>query len=225
MGLNNDESLKGHRLINTKYPTIDLFEDVASQDEFEALYEIQALTNPRLRAEVGCMDTISPDQFPYECTRGRSYAIAPFTHINPNGGRFNDGLHGALYIADEDHTAVMEVQYHQQKYWSNIEGLEYDRFLFRGLIVKFSPEPIHIVKVTDAEILNPTSYAASQQLARNLKEKNFQAIQYPSVRSKGNQCWALLTPKPVKDICQSYLIEMIWDGEKIAEVNRVQSAL
>ncbi|HAS8255692.1 TPA: hypothetical protein I7670_02015 [Vibrio vulnificus] len=32
---------------------------------------------------------------------------------------------------------------------------------------------------------------------------------------------ALFTPKPINDIVQSYLLEMIWDGEKIAEVNEV----
>ncbi|BBC42095.1 hypothetical protein PDPE_1-02936 [Photobacterium damselae subsp. piscicida] len=77
---------KGHRLINTKYPPIALFDDVASPEEFEMLYAIQALTNPRLRDEVGDICLIDPAEIPFNCLRGRSYAVAPFTHINPKGG-------------------------------------------------------------------------------------------------------------------------------------------
>ncbi|WP_430520607.1 RES family NAD+ phosphorylase [Aliivibrio sp.] len=192
-------TLVGHRLISTKYPPIALFDDVASPEEFDMLYAIQSLTNPRL------FD-----------------AVAPFTHINPNGGRFNDGLFGALYIASTDQTAAIEVKYHQQKYWQNIEGLAYDRFLFRNLLITHKPSPVYVVDSNDAEILNPDNYSASQQLARNLKKESYQAVEYSSVRSENGICWALFTPKPVCDVVQSYLLEMIWDGDKIAEVNKVQ---
>jgi len=37
---------KGFRLVNSKLPTIDIFNDVASPDEFQDLYDLQALTNP-----------------------------------------------------------------------------------------------------------------------------------------------------------------------------------
>jgi len=220
MGL---DVIKGHRLINTKYPAITLFDDVASPEEFEILYAIQAITNPRLRDEVGDISLISQSEIPFHCERGRSYAIAPFTHINPDGGRFNDGLFGALYIASNDQTAALEVKYHQQKYWSNIEGLEYDRFLFRGLIITHHPTPIHIVEPDNTTILDLNCYTASQQLARHLKKDGYQAVQYPSVRSPDGVCWALFTPKPVYDVVQTYLLEMIWDGKQIAEVNKVKN--
>lgn len=42
------EQLQAYRLVNSKFPPIALFEDVADADEFEVLYQIQALTNPRL---------------------------------------------------------------------------------------------------------------------------------------------------------------------------------
>ena len=145
-------AMRGHRLINTKYPPIALFDDVASPDEFEMLYEIQALTNPRLRDELGDISLLSTAEIPFHCERGRSYAVAPFTHINPIGGRFNDGLFGALYIASDDQTAVLEVRHHQQEYWSKIEGLEYERFLFRGLIITHDPDPIYVVKAEDEAV-------------------------------------------------------------------------
>lgn len=40
------EPVSAYRLINSKFPPIGLFDDA---EEFEALYQIQALTNPRLQ--------------------------------------------------------------------------------------------------------------------------------------------------------------------------------
>lgn len=218
---NKQEALVGHRLINTKYPSIALFDDVASPEEFEMLYAIQSMTNPRLLDEAGDISLIDHSEIPFDCQRGRSYAVAPFTHINPNGGRFNDGLFGALYLASTDQTAALEVKYHQQKYWQNIEGLAYDRFLFRQLLITHKSSPVYVVDSSDAAILNPDCYSASQQLARNLKKDGYLAVEYSSVRSENGVCWALFTPKLVCDVVQSSLLEMIWNGEKIAEVNKV----
>jgi len=221
VGLSDKPLLVGHRLINTKYPSIALFDDVASPEEFDMLYAIQSMTNPRLLDEVGDISLLNRCDIPFHCPRGRSYAVAPFTHINPHGGRFNDGLFGALYIASTEQTAALEVKYHQQKYWQNIEGLAYDRFLFRELLITHNSSPVYVVDSGDAAILNPDCYSASQQLARNLKKEGYDAVEYPSVRSKNAVCWALFTPKSVCDVVQSYLLEMIWDGGKIAEVNKV----
>ena len=105
------QSIKGFRLINSKFPPINLFEDVANGEEFEALYELQARTNPRIQNEVGNLNLISLSEIPFGI-EGCSYAIAPFTHINPNGSRFSDGQYGVLYIADSLETAIAEVKHH-----------------------------------------------------------------------------------------------------------------
>ena len=41
--------MRWHRLINSKYPTIDIFDDIASPEAFDAIYAMQAKVNPRLR--------------------------------------------------------------------------------------------------------------------------------------------------------------------------------
>ena len=41
------------RVISSRFPPIDLFERVASPEDWEALYWLESLTNPRLRDEVG----------------------------------------------------------------------------------------------------------------------------------------------------------------------------
>ena len=99
------QSLQAYRLVNSKFPPIALFDDVADADEFEVLFEIQALTNPRLKNELGQLELIARSEIPFGIA-GCSYAIAPFTHVNPAGSRFSDGLFGVLYLADSMEAAL-----------------------------------------------------------------------------------------------------------------------
>lgn len=111
------EQLQAYRLVNSKFPPIALFDDVAGADEFDALYQIQALTNPRLQNEIGRIELIPRAEIPFGIT-GCSYATAPFTHVNPQGSRFSNGSFGVLYLAATMEAALAEVHYHQDKYWS-----------------------------------------------------------------------------------------------------------
>jgi hypothetical protein len=113
------DSLQAYRLVNSKFPPIALFDDVADAADFEVLYQLQALTNPRLQNELGRLDLVPREQIPFGIP-GCSYATAPFTHVNPAGSRFSNGSFGALYLADRMDTAIPEVRHHQERYWSNV---------------------------------------------------------------------------------------------------------
>lgn len=76
------EPLQAYRLVNSKFPPIHLFDDVADAEDFDALYQLQALTNPRLQNEVGRLELIAREEIPFGIP-GCSYATAPFTHVNP----------------------------------------------------------------------------------------------------------------------------------------------
>ncbi|NVZ67249.1 RES family NAD+ phosphorylase, partial [Pseudomonas gingeri] len=110
------ERLQAYRLVNSKFPPIAVFDDVADADEFEVLYQVQALTNPRLRNELDQLELIPRDEIPFGIP-GCAYATAPFTHVNPAGSRFSDGSFGVLYLAETMETALAEVKHHQNSYW------------------------------------------------------------------------------------------------------------
>jgi|GEM_PF-756733 len=214
----------GYRLLNSKYPTILLFDDVADSQEFEALYELQKLTNPRLLQEVGDIALIDSDDIPYHCQRGRSYAVAPFTHINRDGTRFADGSFGALYIADEAESALFEVYHHQNNYWQNVDGLKYDRLVLRTL--KFTFDDTNATDICGRpmsdDVYHSSDYSAAQAFGREIRKANqYNGIKYNSVRCQGATCWAMFTPKVVHDVIQCYHIEMIWDGEKIDSIKKI----
>ncbi|AXO61442.1 RES domain-containing protein [Pseudomonas sp. phDV1] len=215
------ESLQAYRLVNSKFPPIALFDDVADAEDFEALYQIQALTNPRLQNEIGRLELIPRDQIPFGIP-GCSYATAPFTHVNPVGSRFSNGNFGVLYLADRMDTAIAEVRHHQERYWSNVPDLNYERFVFRGLTASFSDSGMRdatALPLSDA-IYAPDDYAQSNRLGSELKREGCMGLRYHSVRSTGNICWALMSPRPVTSIIQAAHFEMIWCGQ-IISVNRI----
>lgn len=215
------KSLQAYRLVNSKFPPIALFDDVADARDFDAIYQLQTLTNPRLQNEMGRLELIARDEIPFSIA-GCSYAAAPFTHLNPEGSRFSDGSFGVLYLADKMDTAIAEVRYHQGRYWANVQGLNYERFTFRGLSCSFNDAGMRdatVIPLTDP-VYAPDDYTHSRRLGHETKREGCPGLRYNSVRSPGNTCWALMTPRPVTSIIQTAHFEMIWNGQ-IISVNQI----
>ena len=211
----------GYRLVNSKFPPIDLFDDVASAEEFAALHALQALTNPRLQNEVGNLALLPPERIPFGI-RGCSYAVAPFTHVNPQGSRFSDGNFGVLYFADTLETAITEVKHHQQVYWQNIPQLHYERFVFRGLKGIFDEGGLGdaLALPIDHAIYAADDYSISQPFGDDVR-RSMDGLRYHSVRKLHASCWALMTPSNVADVIQTTHLEMIWNGT-ITQVNHLR---
>ena len=218
------QSLQAYRLVNSKFPPIALFDDVADADEFEVLFEIQALTNPRLKNEVGQLELIARSEIPFGIP-GCSYAIAPFTHVNLAGSRFSDGRFGVLYLADSMEAALAEVRHHQALYWSKVPSLNYERFVFRGLVCAFGDAGMKdatALPINDP-VYAPDDYSHSRVLGRAVRDADCPGLRYHSVRMPGSQCWALMTPRPVSSIVQTAHYEMVWNGQ-ITSVSQISEA-
>ncbi len=204
------------RLIPSKYPPKSLFDDVANHEEFEILFAIQELTNPRIRNEVGNLNRVPAEERPYGI-RGCNYALGPFVHLNPAGSRFSNGDFGVYYAAEDVQTAIAETRHHQQNYFSGIVGLKFDRLSMRCLKTQFSAtlRDIRGEIFKGHEYYNKDNYSVSQQLGVAIKDNNESGIAYISVRLSDKSCYALFSPSAIKDIIQTTHYEYIWDGEKI----------
>lgn len=219
-----DETLQAYRLVNSKFPPVALFDDVADAEAFEVLYQIQELTNPRLKNEVGRLELISRSEIPFGIP-GCSYATAPFTHVNPAGSRFSDGSFGVLYLADTVETALAEVKHHQSLYWSNVPQLNYERFVFRGLSCSFRQSGMKdatVIAPSDP-LYHPDDYSAARRLGKMLKSARCPGLRYHSVRNAGSHCWALMTPRPVLSVIQAAHYEMVWNGQ-VTSVSQISEA-
>ena len=50
------------RVIPSRFPSIGLFERVARPEDFDALYALEAMTNDRIREEVGDISLLPADE-------------------------------------------------------------------------------------------------------------------------------------------------------------------
>ena len=205
------------RIIPSRFPPIDLFERVADPEDFEALHEVEALTNDRLREEVGDIRRVAPEDRVFG--PGSSWIMAPFTHPNPNGSRFSDGAFGVYYAARDRATAVAETCYHRARFlaWTGEPPIELDvRVLEATLDARL--HDLHPLAPDLPGVLDPDDYGAGQRLGGRLREEGSWGIAYPSVRRAGGDCVAVFRPRALSGCRQAEHLVYAWDGTEIAEV-------
>ena len=207
------------RIIPSRFPPVHVYERVAAPEDFSALNELEMMTNARLREERGETRLVrAGDEVKGP---GASYIMAPFTHLHPSGGRFNDSTFGALYAARERATAIAETCHHRGRFLAatNEPPLTLD---MRVLEMRLDAR-LHDVRGLRAalpRVYAVEDYSASQQLARRLHAAHSWGITYDSVRRDGGECVAVLRPRAVAQCRQAEHLQYEWDGRTIRGVYR-----
>lgn len=216
------------RIIPSRFPPVSLFERVASIEEFEAIYEVEQLTNPRLRNEIGDIQCVPAEEMVFG--EGNSHIMAAFTHINPEGSRFTDGMYGVYYAGDKIETAVAETKYHREFFFKSFKSpkIEVDmRVLLADL--RADLHDISHMKSIMPEVYHAENYSASQALAKKLRgdgrATSSWGLKYDSVRYEHGECVAIFRPKALSNCRQERHLCYVWDGEKISHIYRKQLEL
>lgn len=201
------------RLVNSAYPPIDLFEDIADPEDWALLAAAEARTNPRIAETIGNLDLVPVDR--RVNGPGASYLMAPFTHASPErAGRFHDGHFGAFYAGDSFEVALAETIHHQANFYrstNEASGWVTDMRELTGKVDAVLTE----ITADDEQLLHPSDYSASQAFATMEKQAGADGIVYPSVRQRGGQCIATFYPDVVEPPVQGRHLSYHWDGEKI----------
>lgn len=203
------------RIISTRHPPIDLFEDIADPKDWELLAAAESKTNPRLAASLGRLDLIPPSR--RVSGPGASYVIAPFTHISPDwSGRFHNGTFGAYYAAKTFETAVAETIYHRARFYRATREAPGWFAQLRELVGKIQHD-FHDLRQSGsyADCLDPVDYGPSQTLARGLREQGSDGIVYPSVRDPQGECLAAFWPDVIGLPVQGRALAYHFDGIRI----------
>ena len=205
------------RIISSRFPPIDLFERVSSPEDWEALYWLESLTNPRLRDEIGEIELVPREDRVFG--PGMSVVMAAFTHLNPDGSRFADSTFGAFYAAASLDTAIAETRYHREVFLraTRERPLELDMRTYL-CEVDATFHDIRGLRQQMRDIYSPDSYLASQQLGRTLKRAGSNGVVYDSVRHAGGECLAVYRPRLVQNCRQGTHLRYVWDGERISRV-------
>ncbi len=203
-----------YRAIPSRYPPVSLFDDVASADELDAVFALQALTNPRLRLELGEIDLVAREERVFGA--GSTPVMAAFTHLNRQGSRFSDGTWGVYYAGDSLDTALAEVSFHCARFMAETRqpALDVDyRVYVAGIAL-----PLHDLRGPAwAAVHDANDWRAAVALARSARGAGAAGLVYRSVRRAGGECVALLRPKAVQvPVRQGSHVTLRWDGSTVA---------
>lgn len=207
-----------HRLIASRFPTVGLYDQVATPEDLDVVFAIEALTNPRVRQELGQLSLVPPAD--RVAGPGATLIMAAFTHLNPLGSRFSDGTWGVYYAAESLDTAVAEVGYHRGVFLARTaeDAIDIDlRWIQADLM-----DRLHDLRGQGAamtSVYDPDRYGAGQDLGRTLRSQGSQGIVYDSVRrqhGEQGQCVAVFKPKSLSNARAVGHIGLHWDGRTIS---------
>lgn len=208
----------------SRFPSIGLFERVANPADFDALYALEAMTNPRLRDEVGEISLVPAEERLFG--PGSICIMAAFTHRNPQGSRFSDGSYGVFYCARKRDTAIAETRHHAALFMQATREpamclqMRLHRVDAQGKVVD-----LRKAAQTDPRIIDPDDYSFPQSIGRQLKAKGARGFVYPSVRHPSGVCLAAFSTRLLKNCVHAAYLEYNWNGQGIDAVFEVSQLL
>ena len=209
--------LPAYRIVPTRHPSVFLFDRVADPEDFDALYALESLTNDRIRAEIGKIEMVPPEDRLYG--PGSGPIMAAFTHLNPDGSRFSDGSYGVFYAGRERATAISETRYHHGRFLAATgEGSMHLPMRLYHVEIDSRLHDLRLSGVVDERINDPDSYVVSRQVGASLRSQGSNGVAYRSVRQPGGQCAGLFKPTAARHCVHAAYLLYAWDGMRFSGV-------
>ncbi len=211
-----------YRVILSRYPQIHLFERVSNPEDWDVLYAVESLTNPRLRDEVGDIRLVPPEDCVYG--DGASWIMAAFTHppVDGRGGRFNRDF-GIYYCAADEAIAIAESSYHRARFLreSRIDNTIQEMRVIRA---QLGPTRLHDVRhLVGDGIYDPENYGEAQQLGYALRDAKSFGVHYQSVRAKG-ECYGVMRARALSDAIHWRYLRYHYDQGVIVNVESLDGS-
>ena len=214
------EHQRTHRLIPSRHDGGALDDLFDTDDEAEAIFDLDGATNDRLLAEAGQRAGIGPEELVF----GVPYSTvinAAFTHPSPFGGRFNTPDRGAWYAGFEFESALAEVTWHHTRWLEEI-GVFEDEVTKDEWLAEFTGE-FHDIREQDEfePCLNPdpnTGYPIGQDMAGGLLGAGSLGLIYAAVRNDGGTNIACFRPALVNNVEHGRVVRFVWSGSSLPEI-------
>lgn len=208
---------QAYRIVPSRFPPIGVYDRIADPADLDALFALEALTNPRLREEANALKLVPAER--RISGPGATPVMAAFTHLNPEGSRFSDGSWGVFYAAHSVATAVEETVYHREQFLAATSEPPCDLQMrcYRTSL----DSKLHDIRGGWPEAQDPHSYDAGVLLARTLRSAGSNGVVYRSARHPGGECVAAFFPDVVAPCVQARHLLYRWNGQRIAQVLEV----
>ena len=209
------------RIVPTRYPAVTLFDRVADAADFDALYALEAMTNERVRDDLGHVERVPRDERVFG--PGSGPIMAAFTHVNLLGSRFSDGRHGVFYAARERATAVAETRHHHGRFLAATRqgAMHLPMRLYHVAVDARLHDLVplgHEAGCAEAAWYDADDYGAAQALGARLQAEGSAGVVYRSVRQARGQCVGLFRPRGASRCLHAAYLLYAWDGERFTDV-------
>jgi len=206
-----------HRVVPSRFPPIGLFDRVANPDDLEAVFELEAMTNDRLREEAGELARVPRED--RVSGPGTTPIMAAFTHLNPEGSRFSNGSFGVYYCSQRLETALLEVRHHQERFLRRTrEGPL--RLELRLYLADLDARLIDVRKLPECH--RPDDYRPAQKLGLALRDQARDGVLYRSVRHHSGLCAAVFKPRLLRNCRQSKHYAFHFDGSRVTAIDELE---
>jgi hypothetical protein len=202
------------RIIRSRFPPADLFDDIAEPEDWPLLIAAEQKTNPRLMESLGALDALPPER--RVAGAGASFLMAPFAYATPDRpSRFSAGHYGVLYVAERFETALIETIHHHERFMARTHEAPGWTSQFRELSLDLKAR-LHDLRGGGGSFtpaLDPDDYAPAQALGVALRKAGSDGIVYPSVRDPDGQCAGLFYPDLASHVVQGRHLDYHWNGK------------
>ena len=211
-----------YQVILCRYPQIDLFERVSSPEDWDVLYAVESLTNPRLRDEAGDIRLVPPEDRVYG--DGAYWIMAAFTHppVDGRGGRFNRDF-GIYCCAADESVATAESSFHRARFLRE-SGIKQTAQDMRVIRTQLGASILHDLRqLTGHAIYHPDDYGEAQQLGHALRDAKSYGVHYQSVRAEG-ECYGVMRPRALSDAVHWRYLRYHYEQGSIVDIESLDDS-
>lgn len=214
-----------HRLVMSHYPTIDLYDDIADPEDWEALSAAVQRSNPRIRAAVGDLSLLPIER--RLAGPGADGVMAAFTHVSPERtSRFSDGNYGVYYAGESIDTALHEHGFHMGRFYGATDEAPGWIGEVREVVGSIDSELIDLRGEGVGHLMDPdpSRYGLAQDFARKARADGANGIVFLSVRRPGGECFGAFWPDVVSPVRPGEHFRYHWDGNRILFARQITGA-
>lgn len=210
-----------YRLIPSRYPTINIFENLLDPKELELAYELESLTNDRLREEVGNIAHVPIEE--RIVGPGCSVVMAAFTHVGVES-RFSSGEYGVFYAGLGVETAIEESKSSQERFLSATAEPPFE-VTMRAYVTQVALPLLDIRGLEYDHCHSAKDWSSAQKFGREARANGENGLWYRSVRHPGGECIAGFKTLSVRPVTKAGHYRFGWDGASITHVFEIRSVV
>ena len=204
------------RIVRSRFPPIDLFEDIADPADWPLLLSAEQKTNPRLMESIGNLDLVPAVR--RVGGPGATWLMGPFVHVSADSpSRFSRGRFGVLYVGREFETALLETVHHHARFMARTKEPAGWTSQFQEIVLDIDGH-LHDLRGNEsgyAAAFDPNDYDEAQALGEQLRNTASEGLVHPSVRNPGGGCAGLFYPDLASNPRQRRYLDYHWDGTRV----------